>query len=353
MEDAATPETGTDHTPGTELSTEEATNIIEARMDVTPPEEAPKGESTDEPAEEVVEQSTEETTDDPEQQEESEEVTEEQEPETEELELSSLTDLADHFDIEPDSMNQLKVKVKVNGEESEVTLSEAVAGYQRESDYSRKTAEVAEQRNEILAERQAIQSVREQHIQAIDQLGTVLRQSIEGESIEHLRDTDPAEYAAAMEDRRQKIEAFNNLKAEREGLSQQAAQEQQQRLDAVKADEYQKLLGDFPEWSDPAAMEAGNKAIASYLVSEGFSNQEIGSVIDHRTIRLADKARRYDELQKKAPIVKKKVIKTPKFQKPGRSTPKGESTKDDALRNRLRKSGKADDAAALLMERWS
>jgi len=351
MDDTATPEMGTEHVAGTELSTEDAANLIEERMEDSLETETPTEESIEEPKEEPVEQSTEEESEEAEA--ETEEVTEDQEPETEELELSTLSELAEHFELDPDSMSQLKVKVKVNGEENEVTLSEAVNGYQREADYSRKTAEVAEQRDEVLAERQAIQAVREQHIQAIDQLGHVLRQSIEGESIEHLRESDPAEYAAAMEDRRQKIEIFNQMKAEREVLSQQSTYEQQQRFEAVKAQEYQSLIRDFPEWSDPEKMQEGNRAISQYLINEGYSQQEIGNVIDHRTIRLADKARLYDEMQKQAPVVKKKVIKTPKYQKAGRATPKGDTSKDDALRNRLRSSGKANDAAALLMERWS
>lgn len=41
------------------------------------------------------------------------------------------------------------VKVKVNGEELSVPLSEALAGYQRTADYTRKTQELAEQRQAV------------------------------------------------------------------------------------------------------------------------------------------------------------------------------------------------------------
>jgi hypothetical protein len=42
-----------------------------------------------------------------------------------------------------------RVKLPVAGEEIEVPLSEALAGYQRQADYTRKTQELAEQRKEV------------------------------------------------------------------------------------------------------------------------------------------------------------------------------------------------------------
>lgn len=42
-----------------------------------------------------------------------------------------------------------RVKLPVGGEEIEVELSEALAGYQRQADYTRKTQELAEQRKEV------------------------------------------------------------------------------------------------------------------------------------------------------------------------------------------------------------
>lgn len=42
-----------------------------------------------------------------------------------------------------------KIRIKVDGEEVEVPLSEALAGYQRQSDYTRKTQELSKQRAEL------------------------------------------------------------------------------------------------------------------------------------------------------------------------------------------------------------
>jgi hypothetical protein len=48
-----------------------------------------------------------------------------------------------------DDYANYRVKLPVGGEELEVPISEALAGYQRQADYTRKTQELAEQRKEI------------------------------------------------------------------------------------------------------------------------------------------------------------------------------------------------------------
>lgn len=48
-----------------------------------------------------------------------------------------------------DEFANYRVKLPVAGEEVEVPISEALAGYQRQADYTRKTQELAEQRKEI------------------------------------------------------------------------------------------------------------------------------------------------------------------------------------------------------------
>lgn len=51
--------------------------------------------------------------------------------------------------LELDQYRDYRVPVKVEGQEDYVPLTEAVAGYQRQADYTRKTQELAQQRNEL------------------------------------------------------------------------------------------------------------------------------------------------------------------------------------------------------------
>jgi len=59
------------------------------------------------------------------------------------------TQVSDTPHLETDNYLNHVVKVKLDGEELQVPLSEALAGYQRQADYTRKTQELAEQRNQM------------------------------------------------------------------------------------------------------------------------------------------------------------------------------------------------------------
>ena len=89
--------------------------------------------------------------------------------------------------------------------------------------------------------------------------------------------------------------------------------------------------------------------IKEYALSSGYTQEEINSLIDHRSVIVLDKARKYDEMQKANPKAKKLKNK-PKVVRSGSGT-----TKRDSLRSkraeqmkRLRGTGHVNDASALL-----
>ena len=51
--------------------------------------------------------------------------------------------------LELDEYADYRVPIKLDGEELQIPLSEAIAGYQRQADYTRKTQELSQQREEI------------------------------------------------------------------------------------------------------------------------------------------------------------------------------------------------------------
>ena len=60
--------------------------------------------------------------------------------------------------------------VKVDGKEVDVTLDELQSGYLKDSDYRKKTGEIAEQRRAMESQSQAIQQERAQYAQALGQM---------------------------------------------------------------------------------------------------------------------------------------------------------------------------------------
>ena len=115
--------------------TEQATNVNDIAAMLMQPESEPVNESTE---------GTEEL-----------EVAQTDDAEEYELEAESDGDY-ENEDEDSDSEEPTYYAVKVDGEDMEVTLEEALAGYQRDSDYRKKTMTVAEQRKEVEAKAAAI-----------------------------------------------------------------------------------------------------------------------------------------------------------------------------------------------------
>ena len=61
--------------------------------------------------------------------------------------VSEAQDTTPYLSVEEYSNH--RVPVKLDGEELQIPLSEAIAGYQRQADYTRKTQELSQQREKI------------------------------------------------------------------------------------------------------------------------------------------------------------------------------------------------------------
>jgi hypothetical protein len=101
------------------------------------------------------------------------------------------------------------VKIQVNGEEVTVPLQEALAGYQRQADYTRKTQELSEQRKQVEFAATLAQSLQDDPaatLQALQQhYGVTAQPEVEDEWM------DPAE--KQMRQLEQRIAAFEQTKA--------------------------------------------------------------------------------------------------------------------------------------------
>lgn len=218
------------------------------------------------------------------------------------------------------------VTVKVNGEELQVPLSEALAGYSRLQDYKAKTAEVAEERRAIEAQKANLDA--ELKAQYADQLEKATDLFARFDPVleearkinwDHLKATDPAAYVQAQDAVNQRLAAIQQMRGQIEQLNgetqqhqqAQAMQERAERFDAA-ADAIVKAM---PELADEGKFKAFASEAVSHLRAEGFSSDEIADSLDHRVLTLADKARRWDAhvaAQKSLPqrkVVPKSAVK--------------------------------------------
>jgi hypothetical protein len=360
MENAANP------APGAEsLSLGQAAQKISGILGSKP--EKPKAEAKPEkqevPSQEVEQTETEETS--------SQEVeTESQSTETESTEASEasqqteferLEELAEALEMPLDKfLSKVKAKVKISGEEKEVTLDELRNGYQMESDYRRKTSELSEQRKAFEAERERIATEVKGRLTEAAQMAQYFEQQLMAEynavNWTELRQTNPAEYAALQQDYNNRYQQLTNNK-QRMALEAQRIQheEQSKQVESFKQNlkkEQEQLVALMPDFGDETKAKALKSQMRDFLKSNGFRDEEINQVYDHRHVLMIGYAMKYKALQSKKPEIANKVKEAPKLSRPGAkssSDPNQAVVKE--LRARLRKSGNVRDAAALLKGR--
>ncbi len=195
--------------------------------------------------------------------------------------------------------------VKVNGEERQVPLTDLLNGYSRTEDYKAKTAVVAEERRQVEAERQRVETeVSAQFANQLEEATNLFAQFdpvlSEAQNInwEALKAQDPAAYVAAqdaVQERLTAIQQMNSQVAQTRAQHQQAQQaqveqERTQRFDFA-ADEIVKAR---PELADEVKFKAFAGESVEFLKGAGFTPEEIVDALDHRVLSLADKARQWD-----------------------------------------------------------
>jgi hypothetical protein len=294
---------------------------------------------------EDVEESTEETQDEPlEEVEDSEELEEFEEDSTDE----------DEYEDEEEVY-----AVKVDGQEMEVSLEELVKGYSRQSDYTRKTQELAEQRksideakNQYEMEIQQIQQERQQYVAGLQQVlaqSTEELQRLANTDWETLQATDPIKFITEKEkfrDMQDKIHSYQKEQA----IAEQRRQSEFDRARSIALQQERKhLVEKMPEWGDPSKQASIASELKSYAMQEGFTSDELDDLIDHRSLIVLRKAMLYDKANSKD-IVKRKLKGKPKVVKAGskRTRKETESQQRNASMKRLKQTGDTKDAASLL-----
>ena len=261
---------------------------------------------------------------------------------------------------EPDeeAEEELLYAVKVDGEEQEVTLDELMKGYSRQSDYTKKTQELAEGRKAIEqmygqynSEIGALQQERQQYISALSQViehsmsGLDAYQNIDWET---LKSEDPIEYLTKKEEQTALQNQVAQNMQQREQATEANRVQQAQRREHFRLSEQHKLVEALPEWADSDTRTQLTNEMREYAFQNGFTEQELNGLIDHRYFLTLMKAQKYDALQK-SDVKAKKVKNKPKVVRSG--SPRGkkdiEKVKRTAQMKRLQETGHVDDASSL------
>ena len=277
-------------------------------------------------------------------------------PEPSEAEYSAESEEQDVSAEEAESQEEVveelpKYRVKVSGEEVEVSLDELLNGYSRTADYQKKTQSLAEQRKAVEADRVKIDEAaktRETYAQRLQVIEQLLQQQDQGQDLASLKSEDPIAYAVAMGEKMERDKQLQAVQMERQRVQQEQQSHQQAQLQKHIQAEQAKLVEAIPEFKDDVKAEVVRRDIRNYAKSQGFTDQELSQVYDSRAVLALYKAAQYDKLMAGKGVTSKKVANAPKTIRPGTSNPQSsenETVKKD--RAALRQSGNKKDAARL------
>lgn len=224
---------------------------------------------------------------------------------------------------------------------------------EREAQFTRRAQEIADERKGFESERAAMQQHRSQYLTSLQQLVAVaLPEAAQFQNVDwaKLSAENPAEFVRLQGLRESAQSRVRAIAAEMQRVQQAQAQEQHQAVQRHLVAEREKLVAAVPEFGDPAKAPAFAKDLGSWLGRQGFSEQEIGSAMDHRLISLAVKAMRADQAEAaRTSAAAKKANPPPRVQQPGTTAaPDQGNGKVREAAGRFGRSGSVRDAAALL-----
>lgn len=272
----------------------------------------------------------------------------------------SFDQLAQSMGVEPEKLLSMKVKTKIDGQDGEATLADLVKSYQLEGHINKKSMALSEQQKAFDTELHQTKQLLAQRYQEAETYTNIAQNELmrEYQNINwaELRQIDPAEFSAKQlefSNRQSQIQqAAHNLQYQRQAEMQQQQEQHAQLMQKVLAEQKNALFNKIPEWSNPEKQKAEDKDISAYLMAQGFDQNEVKGLIDHRQVVLARKAWLYDKLIASKPALMNKVKSQPTFMKPGMVKGKSDITQQQkqSKMKQLRKTGSTKDAAAALAD---
>ena len=234
--------------------------------------------------------------------------------------------------------------IKVNGQEVPVTLDELKAGYSRQSDYTQKTMQIAEERKALEADRQNLQALINDYQNALQSPMPAMEPPVRPDA--KLWDEDPIEAMRQTELYRQKMEDFQAESAKHQHLQQQAMAQKQQQMQEALNQQQVALKERIPEWQNEETATKEKAEIRRFGLSMGFTENELAQIYDSRAVQVLRDAMRYNQLQTK----RGKVKQAPqgKSLAPGTPTPgEPQQLRKGKAMKRLAETGHIKDAQAV------
>lgn len=252
-------------------------------------------------------------------------------------------------DQDPDDEDELmsrEFSVMVDGEETQVTLKEALRNYSHRQAVDRRMNQVAEGRNAVIQEAQNVIAMRQQVDQQLAEAAEILQALIPQEpNWDELFAKNPAEARNLQKQYEGFQKKVQEIREKREQNQRAAAESDYAETIRYRNTEARKFAS-MAKWDSAKSRDKDLASMKRTALSLGFSAQEVASVMDSRMLAVLLKASKYDRMMANRPKPVKN-IRQQKSDSPGagrtRTAPKGN---DRAMRN-LQRTGSIEAAASV------
>lgn len=256
------------------------------------------------------------------------------------------TDAADQE--EPDEPRPETYRVKVDGNEIEVTLDDLKRAYSGDAHIQRGMQEAAEAKKQAKALLDALQSEQQRFTEFANlRMQEGFKQPPKAPD-QALAKKDPIRYIEALAEYQESLAEYQAEQAEiqRYAQAQKAASDEQMRARFMEQERI--LAQHIPEFGNPETAPKAKEALRKAGEFYGFSADELGSVVDARAVRVLNDAAKWRQLQSAKANPKK--AEPPKNVKPAAKRQEPPQLARKRAIEKAKASGDLRDFAALLLK---
>jgi hypothetical protein len=306
--------------------------------------------------EEIIEDTIEEETQETEEISAESEVEEEidsEEDVTEDEEVEASDSDEDYEDQVEDARSEepQMYSVKVDGQETEVSLEDLKQGYSGQQYVQKGMQETADMKKEVATVYEALNNERQviaELYQSIQQ-GGIAPQPVKPSK--ELFDADPIGYMQKNITYEEEMGAYNQQMAQIQQVSQQSSVASENAQKAYLQEQMQILQKDIPDFADEKKSQIlREKLVQTGTTHYGYTNDEISQITDARAIKVLHDAQKYQDIISGKSKAKVKTQSANSVIKPGAkkvSTPKAKVRSRQMAK--LKGSGDMKDALELIL----
>jgi hypothetical protein len=243
-----------------------------------------------------------------------------------------------------------RYKIQVDGEEREVSLNEALKGYQREETFNHRMRQMVEVAKTIDERGAQANQARDAYIQLCANQEQEFAALIPKEpDWEALYKQDPSAAHNLENNYRQVYGTLNAIRQRRAQAQQEAFNANAQQTASYARAEFDKFRAKN-KLANQTEVDHAIKGMRATLIAHGFSEDEIGTTYDERMLSVALKAAKYDRMQANKPF----PVQPERggALQPG-SAPRvgnGAARSMNEAQKRLASTGRVDDAALVMAQ---